>query len=103
MKRLIASRKLLRKCICCNKEFKKGDVYYRERKVFTDWVVMAFETLMCPKCKYKAEQHDKRFKQFMEICIHPPKFCETAWHYITGECVQEPDYEFCILCGKILD
>lgn len=102
MKRLVATRKLKRKCIYCDREFSKGNVYYKERKVFTDWVVMAFETLMCPKCKYKQEQHDKRFKLFQNKCVHPDKFKETAWSYITGEYVKEPDYDFCRLCGKIL-
>jgi uncharacterized protein (DUF2225 family) len=103
MKRLIASRKLKRTCVVCNTKFKKGNVYYRDRKVCADWVVMAFETLMCPKCKYKARAHDIRFKEFEMFCTHPEKFCETAWSYITGECVKEPDYGFCTLCGKTLD
>jgi hypothetical protein len=102
LKKHIASRKLKRTCIYCNKGFKKGDVYYRERKVSVDYKVMSYEFLICPKCKYKQERQYERFKAFTEKCTHPNKFKETAWHYITGECVKEPDYEFCTLCGKTL-
>jgi Zn finger protein HypA/HybF involved in hydrogenase expression len=110
MKRLIATRKLKRKCECCQREFLKGDVYYKQRivSVFDDWVVSqkvvirAYEYYLCPKCKYKNGAQEQRFRLFREKCQHPKKFIETAWRYIPGECVQEPDYDQCRLCGKKL-
>ena len=56
----------------------------------------------CPKCKYKLEQHNKRYKEFQKHCKHPEQFIETEWCYIRGECVMEPDYDYCRLCEKIL-
>ena len=103
LKRLIASRKLNRKCVYCNKNFRKGNVYYKLREVYTDYKVKAFESIVCPKCNYKNENHKKRFELFKEKCIHPLDFVETEWSYITGECVKEPNYDYCRLCGKILD
>jgi hypothetical protein len=102
LKRLIASRKLRRRCIACNAEFKKGDVCYRERKVYTDWGVIAFEALICPKCKHKQAQHNTRFEEFQSKCTHPDRFVETKWSYIPGECIKEPDYDYCRLCNKTL-
>ena len=102
MKRLIAKRRLKRCCQECGKSFKKGDVYYKVRKVFVDEIVCAFEFLICPKCKYKMEQHNKRYKKFQKHCEHPQEFIDTQWCYIPGECVKEPNYDYCRLCGKIL-
>ena len=103
MKRLIAKRKLKRCCQECEIHFKKGDVYYKVREVYKDINICAYEFLLCPKCKYKLEQHNKRYKEFKKHCEHPGKFIETEWCYIPGECVKEPDYDYCRLCGKILD
>ena len=102
MKRLIAKRRLKRRCQECGKSFKKGDVYYKVRKVFADVTICAFEFLICPKCKYKSEQHNKRYKKFQKQCEHPQEFIDTQWCYIPGESVMEPDYDYCRLCGKIL-
>lgn len=103
MKRLIAGKKLKHKCIYCNKEIIKGDVYYRHREVFEeDEMIFAWQYVVCPKCKYKQEQQDKRFNEFKRKCKHPQKFIDIVWCYIPGECVKEPDYDRCMLCGKIV-
>lgn len=102
MKRLIASRKLKRICICCNKGFLKGEVYYKTRTIYEAAPICADEYLTCPKCKYKNDQHLKRYKKFQKYCTHPQEFIETEWSYIPGECVKEPDYDHCLLCGEIL-
>ncbi|MHA1303788.1 MAG: hypothetical protein ACTSPI_08810 [Candidatus Heimdallarchaeaceae archaeon] len=54
---------------------------------------------MCPKCKYKQEQHDKRFNTFKERCTHPEEFRDTIY---TIERCPSPDYDYCRLCEKIL-
>ena len=103
MKRLISSRKLKRTCNHCGRGFVKGNVYYRVREVFTgeyDSYCVAFEHLMCPSCKWKKEQQGLRYKEFQKKCIHPEKFADTEWSYIPGECVKEPDYDYCRLCGE---
>lgn len=104
MKRLVASRKLKRTCIYCNRHFNKGEVYYKKRTVFAGegFDIVAHECLVCPKCKYKAEKHAKRFEDFKTHCIHPNWAIETQYHYMAGECVMEPDYDYCSLCGAIL-
>lgn len=103
MKRLIAAKRLKRRCSYCNRDFGKGDVYYRNREVFEeDGKIFAGEYVICPKCKYKQEQQDKRFNEFKRKCKHPQKFIDTVWRYIPGECVKEPDYDRCMLCGKIV-
>lgn len=102
MKRLIASRQLKRKCIC-GQGFLKGDVYYKHREVSDNgWGgIYAGEYLICPKCLYKSKQHKLRYEKFKSICNHPEEFIETEWDYIPGECVKEPQYDFCRLCGQI--
>ena len=108
MKRLIATRKLKRTCEGCGKSFKKGEIYYKQRKIYFfedgygSFKVLADEFLICPKCKYKKEQRLKRYKEFQKVCVHPERFIETEWSYIPGECVKEPDYDHCLLCGGIL-
>ena len=106
-KKMIVKRRLKHKCDYCNKSFKKGDVYYKERQVFTDFIdgkvnVTAYSNFKCPKCKYKDEDHMKRFNKFKTKCNHPEEFIDTIWGYIPGECVKEPQCEHCKLCGKIL-
>lgn len=34
-------------------------------------------------------------------CKHLDKFCETEYGYIPGECVMQPEYDFCSACGFI--
>lgn len=108
-KKKIAKRKLRCKCKCCGKEFLKGNVYYKERIVAVEedfpidkTIILAYNSYLCPKCKYKQEQQNKRFLKFKGKCTHPEKFIETKYDYIPGECVQEPQYDYCRLCGKIL-
>lgn len=103
-KRLIASRKLKRRCDCCNCTFAKGDIYYHERKVFVDdGEVFAHNITQCPRCKYKNEDHMLRYGQFITIgCKHPEKFVEMQYRYIPGEAVMEPSHEECMLCHSIV-
>ncbi|QIB26080.1 hypothetical protein [Caloranaerobacter azorensis] len=103
MKRLTAKRKLKRKCIDCNTNFKKGDIYYKAREVFEeDGCVYANEYVICPKCKWKEEKHRERFEKFQKSCEHPEWAIDTRYDYIPGECVKEPRYDYCRLCGTIL-
>jgi len=62
--------------------------------------IMAFEYLLCPRCKWKEDRHKELYKEFQKKCTHPEKFAETEWSYIPGECVKEPDYDYCRLCGE---
>lgn len=101
MKRLTAFRKLKRPCICCNRTFKKGEIYYLKRTVFEeDREVFANECLICPKCKYKQEQQVIRFKIFKPKCQHKIRY--DVWSYIPGEAVMEPNHTECLVCGKWL-
>ena len=100
-RKLIAKRKLKNTCECCGKHLLKGDVYYKERTVVDEGVLYAYNSYLCPKCRYKEERHQKRFNKFKDVCKHPQEFIETEWDYIPGECVKEPQYDYCKLCGKI--
>jgi hypothetical protein len=104
MKRLIASRKLKRTCYSCDCGFKKGDVYYIKRFVYTDFEchegldIIAYEYLVCPKCQYKQEHHKERLEQFKSKCHHP--ITDEKWSYIPGEVVMQPDHDECLICGE---
>lgn len=100
MKRLIAKRKLRRKCDFCNRGFKKGDVYYKERIVIVWDKITGVDVYICPRCKYEEERREKRFARFKENCEHPEEFREMQYRYISGEAVKEPSHEACRLCGK---
>lgn len=102
MNRRVASRKLARNCDVCHCGFEKGDVYYRDRRVFIEFgEVVAFERRLCPKCKYKEEDHGKRFEKFKSHCDHP--ITDVIWTPIyPGEAAMEPDHEECIICGQYL-
>ena len=105
MKKLIASRKLKRTCACCNRHFAKDEMYYKIREVYPiegESGCVAAEYLLCPKCKWKLKRHYERLEMFKKTCSHPEKFIETEWSYIPGECVKEPDYNYCKLCGEII-
>lgn len=43
---------------------------------------------------------EKERKEKQENCSHAHK--ETQYRYIPGEAVQEPDYDECVDCGKVL-
>ena len=87
MKRLIASRKLKRTCTCCNRSFRRGEVYYKQRHVWEeDGEIYASEYLICPRCKYEIEQSTKRFEDYKLLCTHPDWAIETKYRYIPGEC-----------------
>ncbi|MDF2563757.1 MAG: hypothetical protein K0Q53_152 [Massilibacillus sp.] len=103
MKRLIAIKKHKNGCDECGKQIIKGDVYYTKRKVFTeDDKVYAWQYKVCAKCNYYGNHHSERYVKFTDKCIHPEKFIDTEWRYIPGECVKEPDYDYCRLCGAVL-
>lgn len=103
MKRHVALKKLKRKCVCCDKEFVKGDIYYKKRNVYiNNTEVQAFEYLMCPKCNYTRKDHDKRHKLFIIKCPHPRQMFNEVWSYIPGEAIKQPDHVECLICGTIL-
>lgn len=104
MKRLIAKRRLARKCIFCNSPILKGSVYYKERTVFhDDYDLIAYDTIQCCRCKYEQEEHERRYKLFQESCEHKEEFIVLQWDYIPGEAVMHPDYYQCTLCKKIIN
>lgn len=104
MKRKIASRKLKRHCICCNKSFLKGNIYYLKRVVFKEFgLVFAYEYLLCSRCKYENEHHNIRFKKFVESgnCHHP--ITNEVWRVMDGEdYVKEPSHTECSICGEVV-
>jgi len=109
VKKLIASRKLKSTCVRCDKEFPKGDIYYKQRTIVSgiddidDKPYIYGNTIYeCPRCHYKRIQHEKRFQEFKKHCKHPKEFITEEWSYIPGECVKQPDHFECRLCGKIL-
>lgn len=103
MKRLIAKRRLKYGCDQCRKPILKGRVYYRKRTVCKeDWGIWSYSVTYCPRCKYKNEQREIRFKKFKEKCNHPEEFVNEVWTYIPGEAVKEPSHCECMLCGSYL-
>ena len=36
MKRLLAKKKLKTRCVSCNKEIRKGEIYYKQRNIFKE-------------------------------------------------------------------
>jgi phage FluMu protein Com len=60
--------------------------------------IYAYEVLVCPKCKYRNEAKRERFGRFKKQCKHKETY--TIYRYIPGECVMEPDYEQCMICGQ---
>ncbi|GFN32414.1 hypothetical protein [Paenibacillus xylaniclasticus] len=104
MKKKVASRKLKRTCSCCNKAFSKGETYHIDRRVIKEFgEIFAFEYLICPKCKYKAEQSRHRFLAFISDgkCKHP--ITDIVWTTIAGEdYVKEPSHTECCICGEVV-
>ncbi|RUL56484.1 hypothetical protein [Lysinibacillus antri] len=104
MKRKVASRRLNRTCICCNKSFVKGEIYYIERNVLKEFgEIFACEYLVCPRCKYENERKGERRKQFIESgkCHHP--ITDEIWKTIAGEdYVKEPSHTECCICGEVV-
>lgn len=101
MKKLIAKRRGKKDCIICGISFNRGDIYYNKRNIINDYDdIIAWTDKYCPKCKYKKEQQDKRFEIYKQNCEHPK--IVTKWHmYAPGQ--YEPDYDYCVICEKILD
>ncbi|MEK5070526.1 hypothetical protein [Sporosarcina sp. FSL K6-1508] len=101
MKRKIASRKLKRTCIYCNKSFARGEVYYLKRLVFKFMGELAAdEYISCSRCKYENERKGERHKRFVESgkCHHP--ITDTVWTTMAGEdYVKEPSHTECCVCG----
>ena len=103
MKRLLAKRKLKIRCISCNREIQKGEIYYKQRDIFKeDEKIYSYSHILCPKCNWNIKAHSERFKQYKLKCKHPTFAIKTNYHYIPGECVMEPDYDYCLLCGEII-
>jgi hypothetical protein len=101
VKRKIASRKLKRRCLYCDKSFIKGEVYYLRRIVIAEFgEVFADEYLVCPRCKYYNERKGERYKRFVESgkCHHP--ITDLIWTTIPGEYVKEPSHTECLVCGN---
>nr|WP_025775445.1 hypothetical protein [Clostridium botulinum] len=98
-KKYIAKKKLKNICQYCGRSFNKGDLYYKERIVVECWDsghIYGYNNYICSKCKYKEEQHIKRFEQFQKNCNHPDDFITTQYDY------WQPLYDYCRLCGKTL-
>lgn len=100
IKRLVAIRKLKRKCVGCEQGFEKGRVYYKKREVYDDPFggLCTFEYLWCSKCKFKKENQKIRFEKFKPNCHHP--IVSLEYSYIPGEAVMEPDHNECRICRK---
>lgn len=102
MKRLAAKRILKRTCECCNKTINKGEIYYKQRFIYDNDIIYAYNKYMCAKCYYKMNKHNNRYEKFKKECTHPNNFIKTKWHYIPGECIMEPNYNYCLLCKTII-
>lgn len=104
MKRKIASRKLKRTCICCDKSFIKGEVYYLKREVLEEIEgLIAYEYIICSKCKYKNERQKERYKKFIESgkCKH--LIIDEVWIRMVGEdFIKEPSHTECSICGEVI-
>jgi len=98
--RITKSRKTHR-CISCGELITKGSVYYSEKTAFKeDGKFYSGEIKWCPKCKYKHDRSKARFESFKLKCHHP--LIDTKYDYIPGEAVMEPQYDYCLICGKIV-
>ncbi len=51
-------------------------------------------------CRNENSPHKKDIIKKQEECKHENFY--TVWRYIPGEAVQEPDYDICIDCDKVL-
>lgn len=106
MKRLVAKYKSTKRCICCNKPISRGEVYYRERKVFEDIFddkFHAVEYYCCARCNYETKHKKERLEKYLAsgTCKHPR--VDTMYGLIAGEdYVQEPKYDYCEICRKII-
>lgn len=102
MKQKVALRRLRRRCIHCDRSFKKGDTYCRKRIVKYDYGELVGYTLIsCVKCNYKREQQVIRRKQYIDsgVCKHP--VTNEVYSLMSGEdYVQEPSHEECLVCNK---
>jgi hypothetical protein len=101
MKKKVASRRLKRTCDQCKCKFKKGDVYYVDRRVFFDEEIVSFEYTYCAKCNYRNKSHLTRFQRFIdsESCKHP--ITDEVWSPIPGDThLLQPDHLECEICGK---
>lgn len=86
-------------CDLCGKQIPKGSPYYRNKQVdFVEGRAYSNERKVCPQCRYTNSMRQKRFESFKSKCQHP--MIDTVYRYIPGECVQEPDYNVCLVCGK---
>lgn len=51
-------------------------------------------------CNQEGSPHMEGIGEIQENCEH--NRTELVYRYIPGECVQEPDYDLCLDCGKRL-
>lgn len=98
MKKLVSNKKHKKHCCRCGCNFKKGDIYYIDR-IYLGYGYR-YTQKYCAKCKYKEEQHRIRLERYKKVCKHP--IAKTKYHmYEPG--MYEPDYDYCLICGEILD
>lgn len=108
--RKVASRKLIRECVCCEGTIYKGDVYYRHRNVYVEYdefegkdKVFAGEWLECEGCVIENEQIAEKKRQLRESGTCDHEFTEMHYRLMDGEYyAKEPDYEECLVCGGIV-
>lgn len=87
-------------CFSCGKVIPKGSPYYLEKDVdFFEGEVYAERYRICPKCNFTSKRSAERFQRFKPECHHP--IVDTVYRYIPGESVKEPDYDRCLICGKV--
>jgi len=93
-------------CFDCDKVIPKDTVYYVIKHMYHDIDCKpnfgSIEVKQCPKCLYEEKCHYKRYADFTKRCEHLRKFIDTVYDYIPGEAVKEPQYDQCLLCGKVL-
>ncbi len=100
IKRIIKAQKD-HQCSICGKKIEKGSTYYSEKTAFKeDGKFYSSEIKWCPKCKYKNDRSKARFESFKVKCHHP--LIDTKYNYIPGEAVMEPQYDYCLICGRII-
>ena len=97
--RKTAGRNLVRPCDFCHRRIRKGEVYYDSVtlcKVDDRNDLLKYVVRYCAQCESKRKRRAER----LENCTH--RLTATHYRYIPGEAVMEPDYDYCIICGKTI-